>query len=231
MIGSSTPFLFNKQAVQFYETGQGERAFALFHESLQAMLKSGYVNGPPSSLGALPTASDSLIASMLQDDERLSDTTDDEEACPEPRSPSRPCVSTTPSDPQHPCLFCQAFDHTGTHHPVVHMAADLYNMALVLQRGWVPRCLDQWKRCEILYRSAGELLWQMLGYRMLACPATSMLYCAILNNLAVGARQEHATVYLQTLEQYCAMARFPQRTTFELNVLVLRQPRTVAGAA
>lgn len=263
---------FNLTGVNLYNEGQGDEAFEMFHASLQIMLRT--MGKTTADMGpelfrvlALQSSVQRALSlkhfSQGKQKSMLQEVTNK----PEPKDYSSPkdeytsCVA--PETRQHfnrqriseqdPCIFKESFALSGSYHYdyrqyVVAVAADLYNMALILQQGYVNNKLSNcYERALVLYSFSGELLWNNLGHDLLRTnlPGGALLarlYCAILNNagyllLRMGhfewARLFSRRLYefLELLEPAGNAEEQHDRNTFQLNAVLLHRPQSTAAAA
>lgn len=254
---------FNETGVKLYQEGRGSEAFDLFHASIEVqLLTEGRTTASLDPLQCQSLAFFDAIAQALKKDfyERSNSmqfflnppdfTNDVNVVSPAHSNPTctpmdtrhpRPSLSKQSSNTEDPCLFDKVFEWTAPlcpnyDHYVVALAMDLYNMALILQKGMMNskmiHCLE---RSLLLYSYAADLLWKNLGLvRPFHCGTTplSTVYCAILNNTGYVLHQmgrfDWSQLFFFRLNKVLEMlgpaesvSEQSDRDAFQLNVIAL----------
>lgn len=267
---------FNEAGVKLYQQGRESEAFDLFHASLEVlMLTQGRTTAFLDSFQCQSLALHAAVAQALNMDlnnERNFPAKDCEvlpfsthtvdslevtghtmctltdHTLPRNTSPQVHRLSRT----DDPCLFDKIFAWKAPACPVyeqyiVYIAMELYNIALILQKGQMnhrmSNCLE---RALMLYSIAGDLLWKNLGTALVrpnnwGVPL-SMLYCATLNNngylMHQMGRFDWAQLFffrlntaLETIGPAESIAEQHDRDALQLNVIVLYGRSTTAASA
>lgn len=204
---------FNETGVKLYQEGRGSEAFDLFHASIEVqLLAQGRMAASlnpvqcqsPEFLNTIaqafkndfyerPNPTQQFLSPTCLSHEVVSSAPVNQIMYLQDSSSPGPPFNHRPSWIDDPYVFDKMFSWKAPVCPdqdqyVVSVAMDLYNMALILQKGLMnhkmKHCLE---RALLLYSYAGELLWKNLGMALmrpcrLGATPLSTVYCAVLNN-------------------------------------------------
>jgi hypothetical protein len=265
---------FHETGVKLYQEGRGSEAFDLFYASIEVQLLSQgrtmmsldlkqcrsltFHDSIPQALKMDPCERNYPSVSLQTPDSFAPDACSSDEVrqmCTMTDGSSRqrsPPNSHRFARTEDPYIFDKIFRWQAPECPsydqfVVYLAIDFFNMALILQKGFMnhrmSRCLE---RAMVLYNYAGELLWRNLGMTLVrSCPwgvSLSTLYCAVLNNTGYLMHQmghfDWSELFyyrlhgvLEVLEPAESLEEQSDRDALQLNVLVRYGACTAAGSA